>query len=571
MLGVDPRWASYTFGCFLCIRCGGLHRRLGTHISRIKSITLDKWTDEQISIMQRMGNAKCNAIYCPRPDLFPPPVESDFKMEGYIKDKYEHKRFTAENVTSNLVSSNSTNRNSLQSSVTASSGTYTAFVNEAKVLKDMGFSDSAAVCEALNKFSGNIERAIDYLFSNRPAANSANTARPVQAANTGPAGPADPAMKDWEQLAIVNSLLDQLHQHGFVNDAQNKRALERASNNLEVAMQLLVQEVSQTAVSPTYQTQANLLAPSGRSALSGNPIAHSSLPAYSFQDSKSQVAQPGTFGTSQGAPALSTTQKTSSAMQDLLGLDLLGSGSIAVPPSSVSGASYRSVNATAQLPPVAVAQPIAYGVSGASLSGPSFEAAFGSLAQPLQISNNATEPFPTLTLPVGSQAFNKPTSVAPSFNFQEPMTAHKQSTGPKPNLQQQNPYADFQTANIFASGVGNSYAPAPAPADSTKVFGGSGIGSSAFTQQLGISPGITTAMGLADTQAATFNQREVNADNGLRHLQQRDMVNTGVPNNYGQSTAINWNSAQNPITRGESFFSNVLSYSTCTVLSRVHL
>lgn len=52
------RWASWNLGVFLCIRCGGLHRRLGTHISRVKSVNLDKWTDEQVESMVEKGNAK---------------------------------------------------------------------------------------------------------------------------------------------------------------------------------------------------------------------------------------------------------------------------------------------------------------------------------------------------------------------------------------------------------------------------------------------------------------------------------------------------------------------------------
>lgn len=45
-----PRWASYNIGCFLCIRCGGLHRRMGTHISKIKSLSLDTWDDDMIAV-----------------------------------------------------------------------------------------------------------------------------------------------------------------------------------------------------------------------------------------------------------------------------------------------------------------------------------------------------------------------------------------------------------------------------------------------------------------------------------------------------------------------------------------
>jgi hypothetical protein len=47
---LDPRWASHNLGVFLCIRCGGLHRRMGTHISKVKSVSMDSWTMEQIEV-----------------------------------------------------------------------------------------------------------------------------------------------------------------------------------------------------------------------------------------------------------------------------------------------------------------------------------------------------------------------------------------------------------------------------------------------------------------------------------------------------------------------------------------
>ncbi|ORY04819.1 Arf GTPase activating protein, partial [Basidiobolus meristosporus CBS 931.73] len=43
-----PRWASHNLGVFLCIKCAGFHRRMGTHISKVKSINLDTWTPEQL-------------------------------------------------------------------------------------------------------------------------------------------------------------------------------------------------------------------------------------------------------------------------------------------------------------------------------------------------------------------------------------------------------------------------------------------------------------------------------------------------------------------------------------------
>lgn len=41
---------NFISGVFLCIRCSGIHRGMGTHISKVKSIDLDAWTPEQMEV-----------------------------------------------------------------------------------------------------------------------------------------------------------------------------------------------------------------------------------------------------------------------------------------------------------------------------------------------------------------------------------------------------------------------------------------------------------------------------------------------------------------------------------------
>ncbi|KAJ6826025.1 ADP-ribosylation factor GTPase-activating protein AGD12-like isoform X1 [Iris pallida] len=49
----DPKWASSTIGVFICIKCCGVHRSLGTHISKVLSLTLDDWSEEEMSLWLR--------------------------------------------------------------------------------------------------------------------------------------------------------------------------------------------------------------------------------------------------------------------------------------------------------------------------------------------------------------------------------------------------------------------------------------------------------------------------------------------------------------------------------------
>ncbi|KAL3674071.1 hypothetical protein V7S43_000021 [Phytophthora oleae] len=51
-----PQWATVSYGTFMCLECSGRHRGLGVHISFVRSVTMDSWTDKQVLQMQKGGN-----------------------------------------------------------------------------------------------------------------------------------------------------------------------------------------------------------------------------------------------------------------------------------------------------------------------------------------------------------------------------------------------------------------------------------------------------------------------------------------------------------------------------------
>ncbi|KAI0454377.1 ArfGap-domain-containing protein [Xylaria acuta] len=87
----NPSWASWNLGIFLCMRCATIHRKLGTHISKVKSLSMDSWTNDQVETMKRVGNAASNKTYNPQNKRPPVPIdadEADSAMERFIRTKY---------------------------------------------------------------------------------------------------------------------------------------------------------------------------------------------------------------------------------------------------------------------------------------------------------------------------------------------------------------------------------------------------------------------------------------------------------------------------------------------------
>ena len=54
----NPQWASVSHGTFVCLVCSGQHRSLGVHLSFVRSLQMDVWTDKQKTKMRLGGNSR---------------------------------------------------------------------------------------------------------------------------------------------------------------------------------------------------------------------------------------------------------------------------------------------------------------------------------------------------------------------------------------------------------------------------------------------------------------------------------------------------------------------------------
>ncbi|XP_073002196.1 ADP-ribosylation factor GTPase-activating protein AGD4-like isoform X3 [Typha latifolia] len=107
----EPDWASLNLGILVCIECSGVHRNLGVHISKVRSLTLDVkvWEPVIMDLFHVLGNSYCNSVWeglllneAERMDESdksipsvekPNPNDSFSRKEKYIQAKYVDKSF----------------------------------------------------------------------------------------------------------------------------------------------------------------------------------------------------------------------------------------------------------------------------------------------------------------------------------------------------------------------------------------------------------------------------------------------------------------------------------------------
>ncbi|KAI8912239.1 putative GTPase activating protein for Arf-domain-containing protein [Powellomyces hirtus] len=229
-----PRWASTNLGCFLCIRCGGLHRKLGTHISKIKSVTLDSWSPEQLEVMRQWGNQKVNEKFLAG-GAPAPPSNSDQEMEQYVRNKYEKRNFEKEGGASRTSNANF-------------SRDANAYATQIRTLRGMGFEDDQRNISCLKRANGNVATAIELLVAMPQSASSqqssparSNAAKPSQPNSQSPAALAqNNSNAQSGRYPAVQTALAALRAMGFNNDEENLQALNASGGQLENAANRLL-------------------------------------------------------------------------------------------------------------------------------------------------------------------------------------------------------------------------------------------------------------------------------------------------------------------------------------------
>lgn len=95
--GIKTEWVSINLGIVLCIECSGIHRSLGTHISKVRSLTLDttSFTTDIVELLLQIGNRVSNMVWEAKLDGYQKPTPQSTREHRlrFINSKYVDKLY----------------------------------------------------------------------------------------------------------------------------------------------------------------------------------------------------------------------------------------------------------------------------------------------------------------------------------------------------------------------------------------------------------------------------------------------------------------------------------------------
>lgn len=217
------------------MRCAAIHRKLGTHISKVKSLSMDTWSNEQVEVckaprgngqmmlivkfqnMRKVGNVASNQIYNSDNKRAPVPVdadEADSAMERFIRQKYIH------NV------STTTTGNHQPSSPRSPEGTPPPL--PPKNTSKFGFRAASSIFPLSSKARKEAKAAAAAsLGGDSPTL----TNKPSKVFGT---------TVDYSPSNDTESKLQKLHELGFMNTQRNEMVLKGVNGNFEQAVESLI-------------------------------------------------------------------------------------------------------------------------------------------------------------------------------------------------------------------------------------------------------------------------------------------------------------------------------------------
>lgn len=95
--GIKTEWVSINLAIVVCIECSGIHRSLGTHISKMRSLTLDitSFTTDIVELLLLVGNRVANMIWEAKLDqsIKPTPQATREQRLKFITAKYADRAY----------------------------------------------------------------------------------------------------------------------------------------------------------------------------------------------------------------------------------------------------------------------------------------------------------------------------------------------------------------------------------------------------------------------------------------------------------------------------------------------